>query len=84
MTKRSRQKLTLDQQATYQINVPGIVDERISDWMSGTKLTAGTDDNDMPVTTLVVTVDQAALHGYLRRLYSLGLPLISVLFIEVE
>ena len=84
MTKRSRQKLTLDQRATYQINVPGIVDERIADWMSGTKLTAGTDDNDMPVTTLVVSVDQAALHGYLRRLYSLGLPLISVLFIEVE
>ena len=84
MTKRSRQKLTLDQQATYQINVPGIVDERIADWISETKLTTGTDDNDMPVTTLVVSVDQAALHGYLRRLYSLGLPLISVLFIEVE
>jgi hypothetical protein len=27
-------------------------------------------------------VDQAALHGLLRRLYSLSLPLISVLWVE--
>jgi hypothetical protein len=32
----------------------------------------------LPVTTLTGAVDQAALHGLLRRLYSLGLPLISV------
>jgi len=31
-----------------------------------------------PVTTLTGVADQAALHGLLRRLYSLGLPLISV------
>ncbi|MEJ2736259.1 MAG: hypothetical protein P8189_22285 [Anaerolineae bacterium] len=35
-----------------------------------------------PVTTLTGTVDQAALHSLLRRLYSLGLPLISVTFVE--
>ena len=37
---------------------------------------------DPPVTILTGTVDQAALHGLLRRLYSLGLPLISVNCIE--
>ena len=31
-----------------------------------------------PVTTLSGDMDQAALQGLLRRLYSLGLPLISV------
>ena len=31
-----------------------------------------------PVTTLTGTFDQAALQGLLSRLYSLGLPLISV------
>ena len=36
------------------------------------------DDDGTPVTTLTGSVDQAALHGLLRRLYSLGLPLISV------
>jgi hypothetical protein len=30
-----------------------------------------------PVTILTGTLDQAALQGLLRRLYSLGLPLIS-------
>ncbi len=35
-----------------------------------------------PITTLTGTVDQAALHGLLRRLYALGLPLISVICVE--
>jgi hypothetical protein len=35
-----------------------------------------------PVTTLTGTVDQAALHSMLRRLYSLGLPLLSVICVE--
>jgi hypothetical protein len=35
-----------------------------------------------PVTTLTATLDQAALQGLLRRLYGLGLPLISVICVE--
>jgi len=37
-----------------------------------------------PITTQTGTVDQAALQGLLRRLYSLGLPLISVNCINVS
>lgn len=37
-----------------------------------------------PITTLTGTVDQAALQGLLRRLFSLGLPLISVNCINVS
>jgi hypothetical protein len=37
---------------------------------------------DPPATTLTGTVDQAALQGLLRRLYSLGLPLISVNYVK--
>jgi hypothetical protein len=37
-----------------------------------------------PITTLTGVVDQAALHGLLRRLYALGLPLISVNLIEAD
>ena len=37
-----------------------------------------------PVTTLIGAFDQAALQGLLRRLYSLGLPLISVNCLEVK
>ena len=38
--------------------------------------------DDPPITTLTGTVDQAALQGLLRRLYSLGLLLISVNCVE--
>ena len=35
-----------------------------------------------PVTIFTGSVDQAALQGLLRRLYSLGLPLISVVCVD--
>jgi hypothetical protein len=40
--------------------------------------------NGQPVTILTGTFDQAGLQGLLRRLYSLGLPLISVICEEFE
>ena len=78
MTKRDKQKLTLDRPATYQIKVPVELDERWSDWIGEMAITVEIDDDGRPVTTLTGTLDQAALHGLLRRLYSLGIPLISV------
>ena len=45
-------------------------------------VTVECEDDGMPVTTLTGTVDQAALQGLLRKLYSLGLPLISVICVE--
>ncbi len=82
--KEIKQKLTLDRPATYQIKVPGHLDERWSDWTGETTVTVGSDDDGLPVTTLTGTVDQAALQGLLRRLYSLGLPLISVICVEYD
>ena len=77
-----KDKLTLDRPATYQIQVPGELDESWSDWVTGMTIAVESEGEDPPVTTLTGTVDQAALHGVLRRLYSLGLPLISVHRIE--
>jgi hypothetical protein len=76
--KEVKQKLTLDRPATYEIKVPGHLDKSWSDWAGGMTITVGCEDDGLPVTTLTGTVDQAALQGLLRRLYSLGLPLISV------
>ena len=78
MMKVEKQKLTLDRPATYQIIVPGELDDSWGDWTGNMTLIVESDDDGLPVTTLTGTVDQAALHGLLRRLYSLGLPLISV------
>ncbi len=80
--KLDKQKLTLYQPATYQIKVPGVLDEKWSDWNGGMMLTVESDEIGLAVTTLTGSFDQAALQGLLRRLYALGLPLISVIYIE--
>ncbi len=76
--ENNKPKLTLDRPAIYQIKVPGVLDERWSDWNGEMTITVESDDDGLPITTLTGTVDQAALQGLLRRLYALGLPLISV------
>jgi hypothetical protein len=79
------QKLNLDQPATYQIKVPGRLDENLSDWVEGMTITVEREDNGSPITTLTGDlVDQAALQGLLRLLYTLGLPLIEVKWIGPE
>jgi hypothetical protein len=78
MMKKIKQKLTLDRPATYQIKVPGYLDDSWSEWTGGMTVTVENNDASPPITTLTGTIDQAALQGLLRRLYSLGLPLISV------
>jgi len=80
--KDVKQKLTLDRLATYQIKVPGKIDVSWADWAGRMALTVESEGDGPPVTTLTGDLDQAALHGLLRRLYVLGLPLISVVCIE--
>lgn len=70
------QKLTLDDPVWYEIAVAGQVEEDWSDWVAA-KIVATT-QSGLPVSTISGTFDQAALHGMLERLYSLGFPLISV------
>ena len=82
MKKEVKRKLTLDRPATYQIKVPGHLDESWSDWAGGMTITVESEGDGPPVTILTGNVDQAALQGLLRRLYSLRLPLISVNCVE--
>jgi hypothetical protein len=82
MMKGTRQKLTLDRPVTYQIKVPGHIGESWSDWVGGMTITVESEGDGPPVTTLTGTLDQAALQALLRRLYSLGLPLISANCVE--
>jgi hypothetical protein len=78
-----KQKLTLDQPATYQIKVPGHLDESWSEWAGGMTITVESEGDGLPVSILTGAVaDQAALQGLLRRLYSLGLPLISANWVD--
>jgi len=61
--------------------VPGALDEGWLGWDEDFIIKVESDD-DLSVTTITVTVDQAALQGLLRQLYSLGLPLISIVWID--
>ena len=59
----------------YEIRLKGHLDDRWADWFEGLTLTR--EDNGETLLTGPV-VDQAALHGLLRKVRDLGMPLLSV------
>ena len=59
----------------YHIRVKGNLDEKWADWFEGFVMTSR-DDGETLLTGAVV--DQAALHGVLGKIHSLGLPLLLV------
>ena len=59
----------------YEIRIKGHLDDRWSDWFEG--LTITLEDNGDTLLTGPV-IDQAALHGLLKKVRDLGLPLVSV------
>ena len=76
---RAGQVLTLGCPTTYQIEVQGYLDEDRSEWLDGMAIVPRVDPAGTSTTTLTgQVIDQAALHGLLRKLYVLGLPLLSV------
>ncbi len=79
---KAKRKLTLSQPATYQIKVPGELDESWSEWHGVLTIVVESDGDRLPITTLTGTFDQAKLHSLLRRLYYMGLPLISVICVD--
>jgi hypothetical protein len=70
-----------DQPWRCEIRLKGHLDERWADWFEG--LTITHEDNGETRLTGPV-VDQAALHGFLRKVRDLGLPLISVNRLEPD
>ena len=78
MQERVNQGLTLARPAAYEIKVAGQLDANWTVPVENIDMTVESEEDDRPVTTLTGVIDQAALQGLLRRLYALGLPLISV------
>ena len=65
----------------YEIRIKGHLDNRWAHWFGG--LTITLEDNGDTLLTGPV-VDQAALHGLLKKVRDLGMPLISVIGIEPD
>jgi hypothetical protein len=69
----------LDQPIVYQIRVKGHLGSQWTDWFGG--LTITLEDNGDTLLTGPM-VDQAALHGLLKKVRDLGMPLISAIRVK--
>ena len=63
------------QRGVYQIRLKGHLGRQWTEWFGG--LTITLEDNGDTLLTGPV-IDQAALHGFLRKVRDLGMPLLSV------
>jgi hypothetical protein len=68
-------RLEPDQSTIYQIRIKGHLGQQWTDWFAG--LTIKLEENGDTVLTGPV-VDQPALHGLLKRVRDLGMPLLTV------
>ena len=64
-----------DESGLYEIRIKGHLDNRWADWFEGLTITLE-EDGDTLLTGPVI--DQAALHGLLKKVRDLGMPLVSV------
>jgi hypothetical protein len=64
-----------DQLMIYQIRIKGLLDRKWIDWFGDVSITL--DENGDTLLTCPV-IDQAALHGMLKKVRDLGMPLLSV------
>ena len=69
----------LDEPMVYQIRIKGQLGPRWADWFGDVSITLE-DDGETLLTGAVV--DQAALHGLLRKIRDLGMPLISAVRVK--
>jgi hypothetical protein len=75
MSNNSDPTTNPSQPVVYQITIKGHLGHQWTDWFEG--LTITLEDNGDTLLTGPV-VDQAALHGLLKKVRDLGMPLVSV------
>jgi hypothetical protein len=75
MSKTPNSKIDKSQPPVYEIRIKGHLGSQWTDWFEGLTITLE-EDGDTLLTGPVT--DQAALHGLLKKVRDLGMPLVSV------
>ena len=81
MSTRRNPQTHPSQPGVYQIRIEGHLGSQWTDWFEG--LTITLEDNGVTLLTGPV-IDQAALHGLLRKVRDLGMPLLSINRVEPD
>ena len=68
-----------DQPMAYRIRIKGHLSPQWADWFDGLTITLEEDGNTLLTGTVI---DQAALHGLLKKVRDLATPLLSVNYVE--
>ena len=75
MSNELKPKPNPSQPVVYQIRIKGHLGSQWTDWFEGLTITLEEDGNTLLTGPVV---DQAALHGLLKKVCDLGMPLVSV------
>jgi hypothetical protein len=81
MSNEINSEMNPGQPMVYQIRIKGHLGREWTDWFGGLAITL--EDNGETLLTGSV-VDQAALHGVLKKVRDLGMPLLSVVCVKPD
>lgn len=81
MADERNPKIDPDQPMIYRIRIKGQLDRKWIDWFGDVTITLEESGNTLLTCPVI---DQAALHGLLKKVRDLGMPLLSVNRVEPD
>jgi hypothetical protein len=81
MSQKRNPKMDPGQPRVYQIRIKGHLGPQLADWFEGLTITLEEEGFTLITGQLV---DQAALHGLLKKVRDLGVPLVSVNSLQTD
>jgi hypothetical protein len=79
MSNKLEPKTNASQPVVYQIRIKGHLDSQWTDWFGGLTIMLEEDGNTLLTGPVV---DQSVLHGLLKKVRDLGMPLVSVIQVQ--